>query len=171
MHLWRQWWLQKLQRPIIRVIYYLIVNTAAVFTWKSAYTTMFLWQCMFLWRSTYTTMLLWHYMFNVFFISINYCDLFILYIIINLVISVYKYYPLALIIVITVTNTAECVKCNLLHVNINAIIKMSSSESRGQEEAACTTSSGLHEHYSELFTWMAGVILKCCSLTTVTAIT
>ena len=37
-------------------------------------------------------------------------------------------------------------------------IKMSGSESQGKEEAACATSSGLCDHYSELFTWMIGSI-------------
>ena len=43
-------------------------------------------------------------------------------------------------------------------------IKTHGSESQGQEEAACThvfwptrTSSGLRDHYSELFTWMAAL--------------
>ena len=36
------------------------------------------------------------------------------------------------------------------------IIKMNGSESWGQEEAACEH-AGLHDHYSELFTWVAGL--------------
>ena len=39
-------------------------------------------------------------------------------------------------------------------------IKTSSSESRGEEEAACIyVSSGLRDHYSELFTQMAALTL------------
>ena len=38
------------------------------------------------------------------------------------------------------------------------LIKTHGSESQGQEEAACMqTSSGLRDHYSELFTWMAAL--------------
>ena len=37
------------------------------------------------------------------------------------------------------------------------IIKMSGSESLGQEEAACMRISGLCDHYSKLFTWMVGL--------------
>ena len=36
-------------------------------------------------------------------------------------------------------------------------IKTSGSESRGQEEAACTGISGQRDHYSELFTRMVGL--------------
>ena len=38
------------------------------------------------------------------------------------------------------------------------LIKTHSSESQGQEEAACMhASSGLRDQYSELFTWMAAL--------------
>ena len=40
---------------------------------------------------------------------------------------------------------------------VEAQIKTSGSELRGQEEAACTHISGLHDHYSELFTRMVGL--------------
>ena len=38
-------------------------------------------------------------------------------------------------------------------------IKTSGSELQGQEEAACMRISGLHDHYSELFTWIAALKL------------
>ena len=40
---------------------------------------------------------------------------------------------------------------------MNIRIKTSGSESRGQEEAVCTSISGLRDHYGDLFARMVGL--------------